>query len=249
MEDTHKHPDVIKPLAKATTRSRPSTKTLLFHSSPCSGAAIEAHALKNCLSVLDAAAQLLHEELTGRERERALRLKAELDRLRGLLLHRLPAESRFSGEAPPVDAHALVEGVCARLRDRAELKGVSLAVRVRCGAVLVHREPFSEAMFNLIENAIEATSEGEVAIDVHQGEGGDVLFQVRDGGRGMSRDSLAKLGSPVPGDGDRLGVQLASAVVERHGGLLHFESELGVGTTATIWVPSCAQSSQADIAV
>ncbi len=245
MEPTYKQREVQKPLAKTTMRSRPSTKTLLFRSTPCSTADVESNALKNCVSTLEATAQLLTEELDGAPRERVQRMQAELARLRRLVRHEHQLDAERATDATMVDARKLVEEVCSRLRDRADLKGVVLVTRVRCSALQVRRESFAEAIFNLVSNAIDATTAGTVTIEVHQGEGGDVLLQVSDAGRGMSREALASLGHEVPPalGGGGLGVQLASAFVERHGGLVHFESEPGAGTTASIWLPSCGEAS------
>ena len=70
-------------------------------------------------------------------------------------------------------------------------------------------------------------------IEVRRTPEGDVLWQIHDHGEGMSVHGLRALGQPTSG----LGVMFAWAVVEHHGGLLHFESAPGGGTTATIWLP------------
>ena len=100
---------------------------------------------------------------------------------------------------------------------------------------------FSDAIFHLLDNAIEATSPGSpVFVDARRLADGDILWQVVDTGRGMEPDALARLGDPrVAGPGR--GVALANAVIQEHGGVLRFESAPRVGTTASIWLPAaCA---------
>lgn len=78
-------------------------------------------------------------------------------------------------------------------------------------------------------------------VDVRDTSEGDVLWQIQDAGEGMPEEILAALGQARPAISDGrsgLGVAFAWAVVEKHGGLLRFESAPGVGTTASIWLPA-----------
>jgi signal transduction histidine kinase len=108
-------------------------------------------------------------------------------------------------------------------------------VHCACGSIRVQSEMFSKALFNLLDNAIEATSSGHpVFIDASHTADGDLLWQIQDTGRGMDLDMLARLGEPHAG----LGVALANAIIQQHGGMLRFESAPGVGTTASVWLPA-----------
>jgi signal transduction histidine kinase len=63
---------------------------------------------------------------------------------------------------------------------------------------------------------------------------------VRDSGRGMSPDTLRRLGTPfftTREEGTGLGVVLARSAVAQHGGCLRYESVPGRGTTATVSLP------------
>jgi len=70
--------------------------------------------------------------------------------------------------------------------------------------------------------------------------GEDAEIVVRDSGRGMSAETLRRLGTPfftTREDGTGLGIVLARAVVAQHGGSLRYESTPGRGTTATVKLP------------
>ena len=104
----------------------------------------------------------------------------------------------------------------------------------------VDRELFAEALYQLLDNAVDATRDAPVVLVVHQSPDGDVEWHVQDRGRGMGAEVMACLGAPFGGarEGrEGLGVVRAWDAVERHGGLLHFESTPGEGTTVTIWIP------------
>lgn len=150
-------------------------------------------------------------------------------------------EERFSY----IDAGELAQRVAVIARDRARARDVALVIRCACGPIWVQRDGFREALSLLLDNAIVATAAGRpVVLEVREFLTGDVLWQVRDAGTGMSPTALGGLGSPKrrvapapPGVVPNSGIARANAIVQRHGGLLHFESAIGVGTTASVWVP------------
>ena len=69
-----------------------------------------------------------------------------------------------------------------------------------------------------------------------------VRFTVQDRGRGIARADLDRVGEPffttkAPGQGMGLGLFLARAFAERHGGQLVIASEEGKGTRVTLELP------------
>ena len=159
------------------------------------------------------------------------------------LLALVPAKADTLEPVPHryIDAGELLRRATLRTRTRAHQGNVALVVHCDCGSMCVQPEKFSDAIFHLLDNAIEATSPGSpVFVDARRSADGDILWQVVDTGRGMEPDALARLGDPrVAGPGR--GVALANAVIQEHGGVLRFESAPRVGTTASIWLPAaCA---------
>lgn len=134
------------------------------------------------------------------------------------------------------------ETIAWRVRQRvlreASAKCVDVEIRCAAGPIWVQPQSFSAALYALVHNAVRASRNGyPVILDVHEVGDVDIVWQVQDMGEGMAARELAALGRVAPeGPLARLGVPFAWAVVEAHGGLLHFESAIGVGTTATIWL-------------
>jgi len=149
-----------------------------------------------------------------------------------------------------VDARDLARNVRERVRVQAVAKSSYIFVDCTCGRVWVQPAAFSEALYELLDNAVRVTRGCyPVIIDVRDTAEGDVLWQVQDAGEGMSDRALAELGqSPHAtwAEGSARGVAFAWAVIERHGGLLRFESTRGVGTTASIWLPGARERSLAE---
>jgi two-component system phosphate regulon sensor histidine kinase PhoR len=104
----------------------------------------------------------------------------------------------------------------------------------------------TQALDNLLSNAIKFTQEGGSAgVRVLPGED-TVVFEVWDNGPGIPADALPRLferfyrgpGAPdAPGHGVGLGLPIARAIVEAHGGSIEVTAAEGQGSTFTMTVP------------
>ena len=103
-------------------------------------------------------------------------------------------------------------------------------------------------MINLLSNAIKFTEAGgTVTLKYRRGADKEFLIEVVDSGIGIAVGDIPKaLGrfQQVDSDlnrkyqGTGLGLPLAKALVEQHGGTLDLQSSLGVGTTITVRLPA-----------
>lgn len=121
------------------------------------------------------------------------------------------------------------------------------ALRIQGDADLLHR-----AIFNLVLNALQHSDDGgEVRVDIRAvddrslppGAGFDegVRLRVMDQGRGVAPDDLARVFDPfftTRRGGSGLGLALVQRAVEAHEGVLFVDSELGEGTTFTLFLPT-----------
>ncbi len=199
-----------------------------------------AHEVKNPLASVKGLAALLAEgEADPRRQRRFEVLQGEVERIEKILGDYLsfsrPMEGLREGEfALDELARALVEVLDGRARRQD-------AVVVAAGGELSlrgDRARLFEALLNLTSNALEA---GARRVELRWGiAGAGVRVQVRDDGRGMGPEELARLGTPfhtTREGGTGLGVVLARAAVRQHGGELTFESAPGQGTTVTLMFP------------
>ena len=134
--------------------------------------------------------------------------------------------SRFERPAfRHVDPAVLLRQVGSRTRERSASRNVPLMMHCACGAIRVEPESFIEALVSLLDDAIASTFASVVLVSVREGVEGDVLWQIRDpSGRRVRHPQHA----------------FASAIVERHDGLLRFDSACSIGTRASIWLPENA---------
>ncbi len=106
-------------------------------------------------------------------------------------------------------------------------------------------EYFSKLVSELTHNAFKF-SKSSTPVSVTLGaSAGTVVLTVSDRGRGMTTDQITKIGAFMQFDrktheqqGLGLGLTIARQLAELHGGALTVQSELGVGTTATVKLPS-----------
>ncbi len=103
---------------------------------------------------------------------------------------------------------------------------------------------FKRVISNLINNSVEALGDrGNVYVHLIQ-EGAFVILRVRDDGKGISPEVLAKLGQKGETHGKEggsgLGLFHAQESVKFWHGTLELTSELGHGTTATIRLPAAS---------
>jgi two-component system, NtrC family, sensor histidine kinase HydH len=200
-----------------------------------------AHELKNSLTAVKALVQLgSRNPAEAASHERLAVVDRELARMQETLRRALGAAGRHEEFAPThTELGPLVSDALLLLSAEAREARVSLSSR---GDAVVHADPrrLREAVVNLVANAIEAAAPGgEVVVHVRaQREGAEIV--VRDTGRGMPDHVLRRIGTPfftTREHGSGLGVALARSAIALHGGALHYESEPGRGTTATVTLP------------
>ena len=168
---------------------------------------------------------------------------------------------------PPSDAvelRELVMRIVAGFEPRLRERSVALDVRVpeELPPVTGDADQLTQVLQNLLDNAVKYGRDGGVvrleAAAVPRGRAG-VLVTVADQGIGIPRDHLPRLterfyrvntGRSRATGGTGLGLAIVKHIVNRHRGQLTIESEEGIGTTVTVWLPQAvAQPVAADVQV
>jgi len=159
--------------------------------------------------------------------------------------------------AAPTDPVVVVEDVASLMRVRAGAKGLQLEVVF---ATPVPRTLSTEALrlrqilVNLVGNAVKFTECGVVRVVVaNDAAAGRMTFAVVDQGVGMRRDQVARLFADfgqVDEDAERrsvgtgLGLVLSRRLAVLLGGDLEVQSEVGRGSTFTLWLPAVVAAEQ-----
>ncbi|TPK95568.1 HAMP domain-containing protein [Mesorhizobium sp. B2-4-12] len=111
--------------------------------------------------------------------------------------------------------------------------------------IMMNRTELQQVLVNLIVNAIHAMPQGGRLTlrtcdrDFDQRKG--VAIEVADTGAGMTSEVMQKVFDPFfttkSREGTGLGLSISQMLTTRQGGNIAVESELGKGTTFTVWLP------------
>ena len=113
--------------------------------------------------------------------------------------------------------------------------------------VVVDSGEMHQVFLNLFTNALQAMESGGTLSVEGRRDGDDVVLVVRDTGVGIPEKDLPKIFDPFyrstqnrPGSspGTGLGLSVTFGIIEAHGGTLSVHSEVGVGSTFTVRLPS-----------
>lgn len=228
-------------------------------------AALLAHEVRNPLSGIRGAAQLLEEAVSGNDRELAILIRDEVDRIRALVDRMQVFDEKPAGYKP-VNIHRVLEHVRA-LAENGCAAGLRIIERYdpSLPSVWGNRDELIQLFLNLVKNAAEAIhdageegGQGQIVLETSYrpglrlsapGSAGrrhlPLVVTVSDTGGGIPDAVRAHLFEPflttkVTGSG--LGLSLVAKIVDDHGGIIEVESRSGL-TSFTLHLPVVAEES------
>jgi len=213
-----------------------------------------AHDFSNILAVITGYSELMLKRMDPTD---PMRVGAESIRKAAVwglnLTQHMLASSRAAAPArSSLDLNAVVTGVVRTLQpilgDQIE---VALRLEPQLGSVVSNAGQLEQALMNLVLNARDAMPRGgRVTIEtghatLEQSPVGPlraVMVRVRDTGTGMDADTLSRAFEPYfttkpPGKGSGLGLATVFAFVTQSGGHIEATSEVGQGSTFTLYLP------------
>jgi PAS domain S-box-containing protein len=226
--------------AQEATRSREEVLQVVSHDlrAPLGAMQLAAQVVTRLVPV-DASPELRRSsETVRRATARLARLVDDLVDFARLERGALPiARAPHDAEAIAREALAIAEPVAAEQHVRLTLDAE------RCGEVSCDRHRILQVLANLIGNAIKVMPGGGAVRVAVRREGADVRFTVSDTGPGIAADDLGHVfdrywrGKEAGYEGMGLGLAIAKAVVEAHGGRIGVESAPGRGAVFHFSVP------------
>jgi signal transduction histidine kinase len=208
------------------------------------------HELKNPLTAITGYLEMLDDaaELSGPTRHALDAIHRGADRL-GRVIQDLLLLSKVEDPDRPIDAtsvdlRSVVDEALDLLSVPIAHKGLKVEVDDPAAPVVARgdADELERVVLNLVSNAVKYTPEGRVVIRLRRDQD-CVALAVADQGLGISAADQTRLfteffrstnpeATTQPGTG--LGLAIVKRIVERHGGDIAIESELGRGSTFTV---------------
>jgi two-component system sensor histidine kinase RegB len=169
-------------------------------------------------------------------------IRTEVDRCREILWRMgVQGAQPAAQAAESVEAGELLEDVCREIQQPDRLR-VELSLPAGTVPLIVPRRAVAQALIALTRNALEASAPDSPVRVVARQTGERFQFLIADSGRGMSPNTLRRIGEPFfttkePGKGMGLGTFLVRTLAEQLGGHLTFESTPQTGTLAMFELP------------
>jgi two-component system, OmpR family, sensor histidine kinase VicK len=172
------------------------------------------------------------------------------DRLSRLINDVLDLERIESGRVVMSKQHCNVSDLMIQATQDMQSMAMQNQVMLRanqldCG-VFADADHITQTLTNLLSNAIKFSSLGGQVYLTASVQGQDVLFEVRDQGRGIPQDKLMKIferfqqvdvSDARQKGGTGLGLAICQQIIERHGGKIWAESEEGKGSCFYFTLP------------
>ncbi len=162
-------------------------------------------------------------------------------------------KGEFKLKIQNIDIHNLIEQTITNIKLQVENKEGQISKEMKAENPIINadRVHVTNIIFNLIDNALKYSNERPfIIISTHNDEEG-VFISVKDNGIGISKENQKRIfdtmyrvptGNIHNVKGFGLGLSYVKAVVEKHNGSIKVESELGKGSTFTIYLPFNAES-------
>ncbi len=220
---------------------------------------VASHELKTPITTIRGQAQLMLRRLarqkkTVPEMESATRALQRIDeqtsRLTSLIDELLDVSSMRTGKAALHKASEDLGALCREVIEDQRLltqRQLMLEIPEKPVNIVIDRDRLAQVLINLISNAIKYSPEDTpVEVKVSEDGGEHALIQVCDHGCGITEDQCERIfdtfyrtpdaqSSSMRGLG--LGLAISKDIVERHGGRIWCESEVGNGSAFCVKLP------------
>lgn len=142
----------------------------------------------------------------------------------------------------PVAGNRVMQRALRLVQPAAANAGLSMEVRLEpdLPEVLLDEELMTQALVNVLMNAVQATPAGGTIMVRTCAAADHVEFSISDTGRGITPGDLEQIYKPfftTRHSGTGLGLSITRETIEHHGGRIQAQSKVGRGTTFTITLP------------
>ena len=209
-----------------------------------------AHEIRNPLTAIKARLFTLNKAIgaTAGAVEDANVIEREINRLEYIVRAVLSFARPTEPKQQLVPAMALLCDVRDLMSAQLSKENIELIVEGSDLTVKGDPDQLKQVLLNLVQNAADSIEErGKIALratidraNLHGRLGNVAILEVQDNGKGISAEVQKRLFDPfytTKPSGTGLGLSIAARIIERHGGVFRYKTEVGRGTTFGILLP------------
>lgn len=204
-----------------------------------------AHELKTPMTSIIGYADTIYQKDLSQEqvRQAAWYIMNEGMRLEALSFKLMDLQSLYESHflLEQTEITTVLKDAAAAILPAAQKRGVTVSCRAEPAWVRLEYDLFKTLVLNLLDNALKSGTKTVSLLGKNQGE--TYVISVIDQGRGIPREELDKITEAFymvdksrsrKEHGAGLGLALCVRIAELHGTALHYDSELGKGTTVSM---------------
>ena len=217
------------------------------------------HEFKTPISSISLAAQMLNDDSVRKSpsmiQHIAVVINDETKRLRfqveKVLQMSLLDRSRSTLRLQEIDANAVISSIIKTFNLKVERYGGKIEAELNAGDAIINVDEmhFTNVIFNLLDNAVKYRREEEplvLNVSTQDTSKGQLEIKIADNGIGIKKDDLKKIfekfyrvstGNRHDVKGFGLGLAYVKKMIGMLGGEIKVDSEIGQGTTFTIYLP------------
>jgi len=205
-----------------------------------------AHEINNPMTSVLGYAELLlrNQALDAETRERLSIIVAEGQRVRDIVRDLLSFARQAEFHREWADVNQVMRETLTLVRQRLAKSKVALEERYAPGLPYLALDigRMKQVFLNLVVNALHAMPRGGTLTITSEQVADEVAVRIADTGKGIPPTDLPHIFEPFfttrpVGQGTGLGLSISLGIVQEHGGHFEVESQVGKGSTFTIWLP------------
>jgi len=212
-----------------------------------------AHEINNPLTGVLTFTRLLlkSEDMTEKSRSHLQKIAESTVRIRKIVKGLLDFSRQTELDRESTDINKLLNSTISLMENQALVKGVSIEFNSgeNLPDVILDRSQIQGVFLNIIINALDSIESGGtivvstgISMSASDTDQKGLEISISDTGCGISPEDLDRLFEPFfttkeVGKGTGLGLAVSFGIVQRHGGSIRVQSEVGRGSTFTIWIP------------
>ncbi|MBJ7985273.1 ATP-binding protein [Bacillus cereus] len=211
-----------------------------------------AHKVRNPLTVIKGFMQLLQQEV-GKDKDYLSLILSEISSIEKVIQEFLSIAKPNVAVFEPKNFCTILDNVVDLISTQAIMKNIRIVLNMDIENLLIEccEIQLKQVFYSILQNSIEAIKNGqEIIINVKKHNSTEVKICILDKGVGIPSERIKRLGEPfysTKEKGTGVGLMMSYRIIESHGGKISIKSQVGKGTTVTLFFPIYNGDSVGDV--